>query len=126
MKMLTQATLTAGDRTLCVHVDSISVFPANNYIRSNAAWVVTDRATLDYCTKNALLRDRITYATKWPAELSALIWGVLTAAAPLQPLMDWVIDNGPANLAAEIEALQKNVLVGSPVARNPEPEEIPF
>ncbi len=106
MKSLSQATLTAGNRTLCVCMDSISVFPAHSAIRSNAAWCVTDPVTLENARSVGTLRDCLTYATEWPSELSALIWGVLRAECPLQPLMDWVIENGPANLAAELEALQ--------------------
>lgn len=114
VRVPSQVTLTAGDRTLLVCVDSISVFPSDSGIRSNAAWVVTDAATLDRIVKAQEARSHITYATAWPAEVSALIWGVLRAETPVQVLMDWVIEFGPENLAAEVTLLQADVLNAKP------------
>lgn len=39
------------------------------------------------------------------AELAALIHGVLHAGAPLDPLVDWVIEFGPPALARQLEIL---------------------
>jgi hypothetical protein len=98
-----QATLTAGDRTVCVKIDSVRVYRSGH---GAVTWMVTSREMFDYCERHALLRGHTTCAVRWPAELSALIWGVLTAECPLQPLTDWIIENGPRNLAAELEAMQ--------------------
>jgi hypothetical protein len=108
MRPLTQATLTAGKRTLVVGAASVSVFPSNSGVKSRAAWVMSNATSDEYVAA----RPWVTYTNELPAELRALIRGVLAAECPLQPLMDWVIENGPANLAAEVEAVQTAVLNG--------------
>lgn len=108
-RALAQANLQAGDRMLVVDRTSVSVFPSDSGVRSNAAWVAsTDRSpsTVDYYAR----KPWIVLTDAFPSELTALISGVLDEGCPVQPLMDWVIDNGPACLAAEIEALQTNLL----------------
>lgn len=113
-----QATLTAGDRMLVVDRTSVSVFPARDGTRSNATWVA-DRADHDYARDYYVRKFWITRVDAFPAELNALIHGVLNAESPLQPLMDWVIEYGPKNLAAEIESLQADLLANKAADLNP-------
>lgn len=108
--MSLQATLKTGtsakDRELCVTRNSISVFPGHSAVRSHAAWIAT-------ASNLGSGQARMTWCFEFPGELRALINDVLDASAPLQPLMDWVIEYGPANLAAEIEALQSQLLAAA-------------
>lgn len=103
----TQVTLesgrTASDRVLCVTRDSISVFPGHSAVRSQAAWIATG-------TNLGSGQSRMIWCFAFPDELRALINAVLDANAPLQLLMDWVIEYGPANLAVEIETLQSQLM----------------
>ncbi len=99
-----QFQLTAGNRTMVVTPTNISVFPSHSGIKSNAAWIACDQINLGYT------KSWITQCERFPRELALLIDGVLNASAPVQPLMDWVIEYGLANLAREIERFQENLL----------------
>lgn len=94
---------TAG--TLRVTASGVAVFPSRHSTTSLAAWyrVAADWTGSDYRS--------ITYARGgFPAEIAALIHGVLYAGNPIEPLMDWVIEYGPPLLAHHVERVQAAIL----------------
>lgn len=96
----TSVNVTVGKRTLCIDAASVSVFPTSTAVRSNAAWVAAIVDADWQCRYS-----HVTYCDRFPDELAALIRGVLREGNPVEPLIDWVIEFGPANLAAELEAM---------------------
>jgi hypothetical protein len=93
----TQATLTVGNRTVLVTRANLSVFPAHDFIRSHAAWAVGEHPIPD--------KPWIEFVREFPAEVNAFIAGILEEAAPVQPLCDWLIDNGPEKLAEQLRLM---------------------
>lgn len=88
---------------LNIQADSLTLWDGETYMRSRAAWHREPRCQEAYFADYYARKPWIAVTAEFPADLTGLIVGVLDGA-PMEPLTDWLIEFGPANLAAGLVA----------------------